>query len=307
MLEFSMINTPSLWVDRERRMVGHMAVTLSGPLDELSFRHNQYLLGEYAQVQLESRGGLQFTVSAPVSFCIAGAAVEVNVAHKTYSSYEIIPVLPKQTVTVGLPNCGKIIYLCFSTQFSLPKVLDSTCCVAREEFGGEYHNGKMLRAPYSCAMIKPKVLPYKNMHFTPAWQNTLNPYLSVIPAYQHTKFDVVNRMKFTSAQYKISSKADRMGYRLISETLLETPTITESQPIALGAIQVPKDGLPIVLLADKQTTGGYPIIGCLSRLGITQLVQLNDEFTFEWTEPETAHSQWHAQLAHDKGRLETNN
>ena len=75
----------------------------------------------------------------------------------------------------------------------------------------------------------------------------------------------------------------------------------------MALVTLEKAQAPIVLLADKQTTGGYPIIGCLSQLSITELVQSKDELTFKWTEPETAHSQWHAQLAHDKGRLETNN
>jgi allophanate hydrolase subunit 2 len=305
MLDFSMINTPSLWVDRHRHMVGHMAVTLSGPIDELSFRHNEYLLGAYGQVQLESRGGLRFTASKPVSLCVTGAKVEVKVAQKSFSSYEIIPILPNQTVTIGIPNQGKIIYLGFTTQFSLPKILGSVCSVGREEFGGEYQDGRMLRAPYSCAMVKPTVLPHNKTNFTPFWQTYFEPKLTVIPAYQYAQFDVVNRMKFISIPYTISSHADRMGYRLLSDTPLSAPIINESQPIALGAIQIPQDGMPIVLLADKQTTGGYPIIGCLSQLGIVQLVQMSGPIEFDWITPEGALANWRSHLMQDKAVLES--
>ena len=72
MLDFSMINTPSLWVDRHRHMVGQMAVTLSGPIDELSFRHNEYLIGAYAQVQLKVEVALDSQRANLLAFVLLG-------------------------------------------------------------------------------------------------------------------------------------------------------------------------------------------------------------------------------------------
>ncbi|XOT95598.1 carboxylase, partial [Alcaligenes pakistanensis] len=67
---------------------------------------------------------------------------------------------------------------------------------------------------------------------------------------------------FQSQSYRISPASERMGYRLEGQPLQrKTPKELLSAPTCFGTIQVPNDGQPIVLMADRQTTGGYPRIG----------------------------------------------
>ncbi|MFF2885607.1 biotin-dependent carboxyltransferase family protein [Paenibacillus sp. NPDC057967] len=79
------------------------------------------------------------------------------------------------------------------------------------------------------------------------------------------------------ALFRIGSSSDRMGYRLQSErslTLVEGMTELISEPVVHGTIQLPPDGNPIVLLADRQTTGGYPRIGQVASVDIPVFAQL---------------------------------
>ena len=79
---------------------------------------------------------------------------------------------------------------------------------------------------------------------------------------------------FTTSEYVLADAADRMGYRLAG-TRLERARNDEliSCGVPLGAIQIPADGQPIVLMADHQTTGGYPIVATVIRADLPALAQ----------------------------------
>ncbi len=79
------------------------------------------------------------------------------------------------------------------------------------------------------------------------------------------------------------STSDRMGCHLQGTRIKGLATGLISQPIAVGAIQIPSDGLPIILLNDRQTLGGYPILGCITRMDLLRLAQAkpNDKVQFK--------------------------
>jgi biotin-dependent carboxylase-like uncharacterized protein len=104
---------------------------------------------------------------------------------------------------------------------------------------------------------------------------------------------------FFAGSYKLSARSDRMGYRL------EGPAVEHakgfnivSDGIALGAIQIPGDGRPIVLMADRQSTGGYPKLGYVIRTDIARLAQCRagDAVQFESVALETARAELFAAL-----------
>lgn len=85
-------------------------------------------------------------------------------------------------------------------------------------------------------------------------------------------------------EYKVSNYADRMGYRFDGEVLnREIEQEILSSPVTFGTIQVPNGGQPIILMADRQTTGGYPRIGNVISVDLPLLAQLKpgDYVTFE--------------------------
>ena len=80
---------------------------------------------------------------------------------------------------------------------------------------------------------------------------------------------------FWSAEFRVGAQSDRMGYRLEGSTLeLTTPTELLSEGVAFGTVQLPPGGNPIVLMADRQTTGGYPRIGEVASVDLPLLAQL---------------------------------
>jgi allophanate hydrolase subunit 2 len=83
--------------------------------------------------------------------------------------------------------------------------------------------------------------------------------------------DLLNR--FVTGVYQILPMSDRMGVRFRGSPLTSTCQSLISEGVCLGAIQLPADGQPIVMLNDHQTIGGYPKIGAVTRLGVYALGQ----------------------------------
>src|SRR5258708_14726736 len=89
------------------------------------------------------------------------------------------------------------------------------------------------------------------------------------------QFDTASQEAFCTHNWRISSASNRMGYRLEGPRLTRTePVDILSEPTCLGTVQVPNDGAPIALMADHQTTGGYPKIAEIAGADIPGLAQL---------------------------------
>ncbi|HEY0094658.1 MAG TPA: biotin-dependent carboxyltransferase family protein, partial [Archangium sp.] len=82
------------------------------------------------------------------------------------------------------------------------------------------------------------------------------------------------RERFVSTRFRVSSRSNRVGYRLEGPALPVVPAVLQlSEPMAPGTVQLPPDGQPIVLMADRQTTGGYPRLGQVIRADVPRLAQ----------------------------------
>ena len=99
--------------------------------------------------------------------------------------------------------------------------------------------------------------------------------LALITGLQEDAFTEEGKMLLFESEYTITSESDRMGCRLEGPKIGHTEKGADivSDAIPLGAVQIPGHGMPIIMLADRQTTGGYTKIGVLSPLSIEALVQ----------------------------------
>ena len=89
--------------------------------------------------------------------------------------------------------------------------------------------------------------------------------IGVIEGPDHDAFasDMLERLE--AATYRISSTSDRVGTRLEGPSLSRNPAYRErSRPMVIGALEVPRDGLPIALGPEHPTTGGYPIAAVIA-------------------------------------------
>jgi antagonist of KipI len=94
------------------------------------------------------------------------------------------------------------------------------------------------------------------------------------------------RSMFLEAPYVCSLQSDRMGFRLDGLAVTYGATSPDrllSEATPPGAIQIPPDGQPIVLMADRQTTGGYPLIGMVTTADLSRMAQMapGDELSFQ--------------------------
>jgi allophanate hydrolase subunit 2 len=91
----------------------------------------------------------------------------------------------------------------------------------------------------------------------------------------HVQFEERAREVFFSHAWRVSANSNRMGYRLEGPRLPRKRSVEVlSEPTCLGTVQVPNDGAPIVLMADHQTTGGYPKIAEVAGADVCNLAQL---------------------------------
>ena len=123
--------------------------------------------------------------------------------------------------------------------------------------------------------------------------------LRTIPSYQQKHFASVEQRLFYSSEYRVSQNCDRMGYRLEGKPIKADIYGIISEGICHGAVQIPSDGQPIVLLNDRQTIGGYPKIGSVISLDTAKLAQLSPsaKVHFEPISMEKAHNLIHLHAA----------
>jgi biotin-dependent carboxylase-like uncharacterized protein len=105
-----------------------------------------------------------------------------------------------------------------------------------------------------------------------------------VPGPQADRFASETHALFAAATWAVAAKSDRMAYRLTGPAIhaIGGHDIV-SDSIALGAIQMPGDGQPFVLMADRQPTGGYPKIGTVIRADLPRLAQTRPGQTLRLT------------------------
>ncbi|MBI5792869.1 MAG: biotin-dependent carboxyltransferase family protein [Rhodocyclales bacterium] len=272
---------PASFQDAGRPGYRHLGVPLSGALDPEWLAIANALVGNPPHtVALEMRLlGPKLRAREPVTIALAGefsARIE-DAAGQSHpaANWRSHTLAAGDVLAVGSLRSG-IGYLAVHGGFDLPAVLGSRSTYARAGLGGI--DGRALRAGDSLKVGAPQGLPAVAgatgipLHLPHAPVLFAGP-LRVIPGPQRDHFTDAAWQQFIGAEFTVSREADRMGLRL------DGPRLTHargadivSDGVTPGAIQVPGDGRPIVLLADCQTVGGYPkiatVIGAdLPRLG----------------------------------------
>ena len=190
-------------------------------------------------------------------------------------------------------------YIAFAGGFLIPKVLESKSTYIRGKIGGV--NGRALikgdtikigkKTSLSEKIIN-SLLKYKEKNgFIEAMWFAKNPFNyttknQVIRVFQDMQYNLADEKSlnnFFNSSYTVTSKSDRMGYRLEGSKIKFKEKIEMiSGEVSLGTIQVPPDGNPIILLADRQTAGGYPKFAHVIKADIPLLAQLPPNSTIKF-------------------------
>ncbi|MES2660337.1 MAG: 5-oxoprolinase subunit PxpB [Verrucomicrobiota bacterium] len=173
----------------------------------------------------------------------------------------------------NLPD-GVRAYLAVAGGIRVNPVLGSSATDLRAGFGG--FEGRTLQAGDRLAVGDPGRVPRcGDWHVGRAENSKASEIeLRFLPGVQADWFSTDALKRFRETTYQLTPNSDRMGARLAGEPL-ELAELREmvSQPVACGSVQVPPDGQPIILLAERQTIGGYPQIGHVISVDLPKLAR----------------------------------
>ena len=244
--------------DQGRFGYAHLGLTQGGPADYVSYRIADLLLqNQSPSCQIEvSVGGFSVVALTDTVFCVTGAQMPLTINGQSKALWQSHRIKKDDVIELGFAKSGLRCYLAVAGGFKLAKDFGSNSTVLREKVGGiagaALQQGQFLPAR---SVYRPVLwaLPEK---YWPEFSNPLE--LGLIPGYQQHWFDEAQWQQLCSTDYQVSVLYDRMGYRLQGEPLVYQSQALLSEGISYGAVQLPPDGLPIVLLNDRQTLGGYP-------------------------------------------------
>lgn len=199
-------------------------------------------------------------------------------------------------------------YLSVKGGFKLNKWLNSYSANLKAEAGGlkgiklKKDDSIELWAEYDLSKILAtddfKILSWKA---NDTWNEAEQNEILILPGNEWEWLDSVSQKKLLSGSFSITSNSDRMGYRLKGE-VLKTKTKEElvSSAICFGSIQLLPDGQLIILMADHQTTGGYPRVAAIITAHLPQLAQMNagEKIKFRLIEQATAEKLFIKQKLH---------
>ncbi len=281
----------SLLQDSGRRGHHRLGLSNGGPLDAEAFHYcNRLLQNPAGCTAIEvSVGGLQLQSQVDTWICLTGAPMPLSINGEERTLWEVHPVSCGDIIRVGFAASGCRSYLGVAAGFAIEPSFGSTATVVREHIGGL--RGERLQAgdQLPCATVMTRKRYYLGERDRPRYQKTLT--VRVIPGYQQRHFSRVAQRRFFGSTFHVSERCDRMGYRLEGPAIACDIDGILSEGICFGAIQIPPDGQPIVLLNDRQTIGGYPKIGAALSLDAARLSQLvpGCSVHFAAITPHTAH------------------
>lgn len=237
-------------------------------------------------------GGLELSVNVSQIICVTGADLPLFINGQQKRTWCNHKVKAGDTIKIGMARSGVRSYLGVHQGFKVANVFGSASTVVREKLGGI--EGRALIAGDSLDVnlvsedLSRTLLFALGTEDIPRYSSSV--VLRVIPGYQYKQFTAEALCSFYNEPFTVSKQWDRMGYRLAGCRIAIPERDIISEGITYGAIQVPPDGQPIILLNDRQTLGGYPKIGSVLSIDTYKLAQCSQGATihFEAISPELA-------------------
>lgn len=253
-------------------------VPASGAMDPSAFRAANLLAGNepHCPAVEIGMGGIAFRALQDCVIAVAGAGHRLSVYIWDFPLWSSYYVRGGWTIRLDKLEAGMWTYLAIAGGVQTPPMPGSTSTYLRGPFGGL--DGRQLgtadvlksgRPSRPLTELAARTLPAEAR---PAYSD--NPTLHVIMGPQEEYFTDESMETFFSSEYLVSPISDRMGYRIEGPALTHRgKTELLSEGMTMGAIQVPSNGQPIVMMADAPTIGGYPKIGSVISADLPLLAQ----------------------------------
>ncbi|WP_249414103.1 biotin-dependent carboxyltransferase family protein [Alteribacter keqinensis] len=277
----------------------------SGVMDSYALQVANVLVGNW-----RDEAALEMTVSGPflraeedMVVAFTGGNMKPVIAGEPVSMWKSYYVQAGEEIRFGHAGNGVRTYMSVHGGIDVPVVMGSKSTAVRAGIGG--FEGRELRKDDRLKVGKRtgdlgvhggrKVMA----EYIPDYGKTAR--VRVVMGPQQEAFEEESLERFLQDEYRVSPQSDRMGYRLEGDVplshLADKGADIYSDAIAPGSIQVPGDGQPIILLADRQTTGGYAKIATVISVDLWKVAQLppGGTITFETVDVGTAQKLWQEQ------------
>jgi biotin-dependent carboxylase-like uncharacterized protein len=261
--------------DLGRQRTQHLGLAQSGVADEYSFFRANYLVGNAITTPVIEiiTGFFSITTDSPVTMALTGADMSARVNNAPLSPWQSFVLMPDKVLELeNTTGKGIYSYLAVKGGLNIALCFNSASTVERENLGG-YHGRKLAAGDELFTLLDRPLCPTLATPADQIPQFDRPLALRVMPGYDHDNFPEKSRKIFFSSEYTVSNKMDRTGIRLLGPPVIWGQGDILSKPVALGVVQITNDGTPVVLLKERQSTGGYPMIGVVSRLDLFRLVQ----------------------------------
>lgn len=253
----------------------HLGLSPGGAADEHASRWANRLLGNEpnAPVLEVTLGGLCLSVERPLQIALTGADQQASVNGRPISTWCTHTLVEGDRLQFGFASSGVRAYVAVRGGFAVGPCYGSVATVTREKMGGLEGSGEPLKTGdvLPCPDVRPVVERAVPSRFIPDYREPVT--LRLMASERRGWFSAAAFEGLYRTAYRLASRSDRMGARLEGDTVASRVNGIVSEPIPFGAVQVPPDGLPIVLLKDRQTIGGYPTMGIVHPLDAFALAQ----------------------------------
>ena len=258
--------------DQGRNGLRGQGVSLGGALDAPALYAANLLVGNRG-----TDAGLEVTLGeCTVEFtrdgwmALTGAGCDAYLDKQRIWTGWNYPVRAGQRLVLHRPKRGMRSYLAVSGGIDVPKVLGSRSTDLTGGFGGL--DGRRLKDGDVLPLGEVRRVPQKSQGIK---QLLFNNYIRVLPGPEYQEFSPEEQAFFWRTPWHLSPQSNRMGYRLNGHVLRRSSSREMfAHGLLPGVIQVPRGGQPIVLMADAQTTGGYPRIACVIEADLYHLAQI---------------------------------
>ncbi|KMJ60397.1 KipI antagonist [Bacillus sp. LL01] len=261
-------------------------VVVSGAMDDYALQIGNLLVGNN-----KGEAGLEVTIMGPelkaledVVIAICGGNLSPKVNGKRAPMWKSFSVKKGEFIEFGQPLEGARAYICVAGGFDVPIVMGSKSTYLKAQIGGLDGRG-LEKDDILYGEVHDRVRAGRSIHpdEIPSYKKEMEIRVCLGP--HHHVFHESSVETFLTSTFEVTPQSDRMGYRLKGPKIEhKTSADIISEAIPLGGIQVPADGSPILLMADRQTTGGYTRIATVISYDIPLLAQAQPGSTIRFRE-----------------------
>lgn len=260
---------------------GKYGISQCGVMDEHAYCWANYLLNNhFFDAVLEiTFGGVQLCAQADTVIVLTGADLDFKINDKPAPTWHTVPIFKGDILSLGNLKSGVRNYLAVKGGFKSPVFFGSKSVNLREHIGEKLTQNTIL--PYAKFINDKTQSRFIEAKYRIDYNQDIR--LRLLPSYQFNDFSSKQQNSFFHQNYYISNKNDRTGMRLNGKPIMTFKNQLISEAMSYGSVEIAADGLPIILLKDAPTIGGYLKIGTVFSLDLPQLAQAhpNTQVRFE--------------------------